>query len=82
MSEPEPDVNRDDPLTGAQEPDTLPPMPKARRRRRASRISEEAQDYDPVPEPSSPEELALACMQGPPKRRRDWRYLQKGQPKR
>ena len=66
----------EEPLTDDQELDTVRPMP---RKARPSAVREQGAEYNPeLPEPGSPEELALACMQGPPKRRRDWRYLQEG----
>ena len=46
-----------------------PKLPRVLRRRRRDREGA----YDGLPEPSSMEELARACMQGPPKKK--WRYL-------
>jgi len=31
----------------------------------------------PEPIPDTPENVALACMQGPPKKAREWRYMKK-----
>ena len=50
-----------------------PKLPRILRRRRDREAA-----YENVPEPGSMEELARACMQGPPKKR--WRYMESGEP--